>query len=122
MNEDYSYFTEPDSDDIKRSTFYYCDPPYKDTAGYTANEDAFDYERFENWLNTVDKPCIVSEYTAPRGCVEIAQIEKRCDFGLGAMTKDKGTRTEKLFIQSRYLEWYKSMMYNDNNEPGGSEQ
>ena len=122
MNEDFSYFTEPDSDDIKRATFYYCDPPYKDTSGYTTNEESFDYERFENWLNTVDKPCIVSEYTAPRGCVEIAQIEKRCDFGSGAMTKDKGTRTEKLFIQSRYLEWYKSMMYNDNNEPGGSEQ
>ena len=121
MNQDFSYFAEPDSDDIKRATFYYCDPPYKDTAGYTTNEDAFDYERFENWLNTVDKPCIVSEYTAPRGCVEIAQIEKRCGFGLGSMTKDKGTRTEKLFIQSRYLEWYKSMMYNDNNEPGGSE-
>ena len=121
MNKDYSYFTEPDSDDIKRATFYYCDPPYKDTEGYTTNEDAFDYERFENWLDTVDKPCIVSEYTAPRGCVEIAQTEKRCDFGSGAMTKDKGTRTEKLFIQSRYLEWYKSMMYNDNNEPGGSE-
>ena len=118
MNKDYTYFT----DSVQDATFYYCDPPYKNTTGYTSNEDAFDYERFENWLNTVDKPCIVSEYTAPRGCVEIAQTEKRCDFGSGAMTKDKGTRTEKLFIQSRYLEWYMSMMYNDNNEPGGSEQ
>ena len=116
MNKDYTYFT----DCIQDATFYYCDPPYKNTSGYLSNnENGFDYERFENWLNTVDKPCIVSEYTAPRGCVEIAKIEKRCLFGTGSSTKDKGTRTEKLFIQSRYLEWYNKIMYNYNNKTGG---
>ena len=88
------------------ASFYYCDPPYKNTAGY---KGGFDYERFESWINTVEKPCIISEYTCPKGCVEIGQKEKRILFSRGSIPKEKNA-IEKLFIQEKYFEWYQNEM------------
>lgn len=101
--EDYASISVPDA------TFYYCDPPYKGTAGY--NQTDFDYDRFETWLNTVDKPCIVSEYTCPQGCVEIARTERRQGMQRGGSGK---LVTERLFIQKKYLDWYKKIMHQNN--------
>ena len=66
----------------------------------------FDFEAFEEWLATVDKPCIISSYEAPRGCVEIASKETRVIFSPGKNSKV----AKKLFIQSRYKDWYKEEM------------
>lgn len=49
---------------------------------------------------------IVSEYTAPAGCVEIASIKKQC---LSSPTNTGGTTTEKLFVQERFLTQYNEM-------------
>ena len=89
---------------VEKASFYYCDPPYKNTKGYGAID--FDFEAFENWLETIDKPCIVSSYEAPRGCVEIAAQQTRGLFAAGKVNKV----IEKLFIQEKYLHWYEDEM------------
>ena len=67
---------------------------------------AFDYDQFERWLDAVPFMVIVSEYTAPAGCVEIASIKKQC---LKSPTNTGGTTTEKLFVQERFLKQYNEM-------------
>ena len=83
----------------------YADPPYKgtDIKGYLCR---FDYEQFERWLDAVPFMVIVSEYTAPAGCVEIASIKKQC---LRSPTNTGGMTTEKLFVQERFLKQYNEM-------------
>lgn len=89
---------------IPEASFYYCDPPYRNTTGYGFE---FDFNAFDTWLNTVDKPVIVSEYTAPAGTVEIARKEHRTT--LSASSNNTKT-VEKLFIQKKYLDWYNEQM------------
>lgn len=89
---------------IAEASFYYADPPYRNTSGYGIE---FDFQDFDTWLNTVDKPVIVSEYTAPNGTVEIARKEHRST--LSASSNSVKT-VEKLFIQERYLDWYNEQM------------
>ena len=89
---------------IPKNAIVYCDPPYRSTKNskrYTTN--AFDYHEFDKWLNNVDFPVYVSEYDAPDGCVEIAEIERLSTMAAKANVK----RTEKLFVQERFLNEYK---------------
>ena len=90
---------------IPDGAIVYADPPYKgtDIKGYICR---FDYEQFERWLDAVPFMVIVSEYTAPSGCVEIASIKKQC---LRSPTNTGGTTTEKLFVQERFLKQYNEM-------------
>ena len=90
---------------IPDGAIVYADPPYKgtDIKGYLCQ---FDYEQFERWLDAVPFMVIVSEYTAPAGCVEIASIKKQC---LRSQTNTGGTTTEKLFVQERFLKQYNEM-------------
>ena len=90
---------------IPDGAIVYADPPYKGTniKGYLCQ---FDYEQFERWLGAVPFMVIVSEYTAPAGCVEIASIKKQC---LKSSTNTGGTTTEKLFVQERFLKQYNEM-------------
>lgn len=91
---------------IPKNAIVYADPPYKGTCqiGYKTN---FDYERFENWLNQTPHMVIVSEYSAPRGCVEIISKRKRSTMGSG---NKGGCQEEKLFVQKRFLNEYRSRM------------
>ena len=97
---------------IPEDAVVYADPPYKGTccSGYLTS---FDYERFENWLNDSPNMVIVSEYSAPRGCVEIAAIKKRSTFGTG---NKGGCNTEKLFVQKRFLDKYRNLMCLEHGE------
>ena len=90
---------------IPDDAIVYADPPYKgtDMKGYLYR---FDYDQFERWLDAVPFMVIVSEYTAPAGCVEIASIKKQC---LRPLTNTGGTTTEKLFVQERFLKQYNEM-------------
>ena len=90
---------------IPDGAIVYADPPYKgtDIKGYLCR---FDYDQFERWLDAVPFMVIVSEYTAPAGCVEIASIKKQC---LRSPTNTGGTNTEKLFVQERFLKQYNEM-------------
>ena len=77
----------------------YADPPYKGTTISQYDVD-FDYGAFEDWLAEVDFPVFVSEYTCPRGCVEIAQRDS-------ISLADHSNRTrvvEHLFVQERFYD------------------
>ena len=86
------------------ASFFYCDPPYKATVGYRT---AFDYEAFEEWLNSNEKPCIISESTCPRGCVEIASVDI---LNLNVKGSTNKKRKEGLYIQERFRVWYDEEM------------
>lgn len=96
-----------DFTEVKASgaSFFYCDPPYKGTALY--NKEEFDYNRFETWLHSCGVPCIVSEITAPAGCVEIARTSQKAS---GMKRGGGGERCECLYIQEEFAEWYRNEM------------
>lgn len=93
--------------EIPEGAVVYADPPYRWTnqKGYGAT--TFDHERFDEWLGRVPFMVIISEYTAPRGCVEVASIKKRCLF---STTNSNGNGTERLFVQERFLKKYNELM------------
>ncbi len=86
----------------------YADPPYKNTSSACNDGNEFDYGEFEEWLNKVDIPVYVSEYTCPKGCVELNFTERAGTMKSGA---DKRTE-EKLFVQERFADVaYKTEKY-----------
>lgn len=97
MQKDYAAVEIPDG------AVVYADPPYRDTYQEGYSSDTFDFERFDRWLASVPFMVIVSEYTCPKGCVEIANIKKQSGLGTG---NKGGTDTEKLFVQERFYKKY----------------
>ena len=89
---------------IPENSIVYADPPYKNTGQYNI---PFDYDAFETWLDEITYPVIVSEYTCPRNCVEIASREKTNHFS--AANNSRKT-VERLFIQERFLNEYRERM------------
>lgn len=77
----------------------YADPPYRGTSQSQYGR-TFDHEQFDAWLAEVDFPVFVSEYTCPRGCVEIAVTKRMCS---AAGSGNKET-TERLFVQERFID------------------
>lgn len=92
--------------DVPAGAVVYADPPYRgtDQSGYAVE---FDARRFDDWLASVPYMVIVSEYTAPRGCVEVARTKKRKLLGTGNGNSDD---CERLFVQERYAAQYYEML------------
>lgn len=83
----------------------YCDPPYRDTD--CEFYGGFDFNAFDEWLASCGHLCVVSEYTAPAGCVEVAARRARCS----ASANGKSQRvTERLFVHESQLETYERMI------------
>ena len=83
----------------------YCDPPYRGTE--CEFYGGFDFEAFDAWLAECGHLCVVSEYTAPSGCIEVASRQKRCS----ASANGKSQRvTERLFVHESQLETYERMI------------
>ena len=83
----------------------YCDPPYRGTN--CGCYDGFDFEAFDAWLAECGHMCIVSEYTTPAGCVEVASREKHCS----AAANNKSQHVpERLFVHESQLETYERMI------------
>ena len=83
----------------------YCDPPYRGTD--CGCYGGFDFEAFDAWLASCGHMCVVSEYTAPAGCVEVASRRKQCS----ASANGKSQRvTERLFVHESQLETYERMI------------
>ena len=83
----------------------YCDPPYRGTN--CGCYGGFDHDEFDEWLAGCGRLVVVSEYTAPRGCVEVARREKQCS----AAANGKGQRvTERLFVHASRLDEYRERM------------
>ena len=93
--------------EIPEGAVVYADPPYRGTSQKGYGATTFDHERFDEWLGRVPFMVIISEYTAPRGCVEVASIKKR---SLLSTTKSNGNNTERLFVQERFLKKYNELM------------
>ena len=75
----------------------YADPPYRNTGQYYGE---FDFDAFDEWLNSVDVPVYVSEYDAPRGCVCVAERERSDHLAAHTVSNKK----EKIFLQERFAE------------------
>lgn len=86
---------------IPEGSTVYADPPYRDT-DITAYGGQFDFDAFDAWLGGVDFPVYVSEYTAPRGCVEIARKSHT-----SSMPSTCNAETvERIFVQERFADQY----------------
>lgn len=92
MVSDYRNVNIPDN------AVVYADPPYRNTGH---DYGGFDFEAFDEWLNTVNHPVYVSEYDAPRGCVPIAE---RVRTGHLSPTNNSNKKIEKIFMQERFYE------------------
>lgn len=95
--------------EIPSGSTVYADPPYRGTnnKAYGEHGDGFDFDAFDTWLSIAPFPVIVSEYTAPAGCTEIAAIEKRVHV---AATDNTQRKTEHLFVQERFVDEYRERM------------
>ena len=84
----------------------YADPPYRGT-NCRAYGGAFDFGAFDGWLAGAPFMVVVSEYTAPPGCVEVARCETRAT--MAASGKNQ-RHVERLFVQGRFAaEWRERM-------------
>lgn len=84
----------------------YADPPYRGTS-CRAYGGAFDFGAFDGWLAGAPFMVVVSEYTAPPGCVEVARCET-CST-MAANGKNQ-RRVERLFVHERFAaEWRERM-------------
>ena len=97
---------------IPEGATVYADPPYRgtDCKAYGKHGTGFDSEAFDKWLSVVPFMVIVSEYTAPEGCVEIAAREKRVTSGTDNKVGGKSHATECLFVQERFADEYRERM------------
>lgn len=93
VNVDYRSLNVPDKSTV------YADPPYRGTRTNQYKFD-FDYGAFEGWLASVDFPVFVSEYTCPKGCVEVARRETVSLAGHSNRTRV----VERIFVQERFYD------------------
>lgn len=70
-------FSSYDELDIKTNSIIYCDPPYKNVAGYKGTGYIFDNAKFEKWAieKSRDNFVIVSEYFMRKPFINIEWIE-----------------------------------------------
>lgn len=90
---------------IPRNAVVYIDPPYRGTRCHAYK--GFDFDAFDAWLRTVPNLTIISEYTAPPECVEIAHRQKKVTIAANDNTKEV---TELLLVPARQLDQYKQAM------------
>ena len=91
--------------DIPADAIVYVDPPYRGTNCHAYK--GFDFDAFYAWLRTVPNLTIISEYTAPPECVEIAHRQKKVTLAANDNTKKA---TELLLVPARQLDQYKQAM------------
>ena len=95
LNMDYRDVPLPDG------CVVYCDPPYAGTNRYGRDGTAFDHDAFWDWARRCEVPLFVSEYTAPKDFVPIAEFPHRSRLSATA----NNSVTERLFVhESRYDE------------------
>ena len=81
--------------EIRPGDVVYCDPPYKGKANY--NNSDFDHEAFYDWVESLNVPVYISEYSMPADrflCVKSIKTVSRMS-GKGT----DGVVWEKLFVK-----------------------
>lgn len=76
----------------------YADPPYRNTSSDCDDTNGFNYEEFDEWLQTREFPVYVSEYTCPKGCIELDSTMRRGTLSGGGAKKTQ----EKIFVQEKF--------------------
>lgn len=90
---------------IPHDSTVYCDPPYRGTN--CGCYGGFDFDAFDAWLETCGRLVVVSEYTAPRGCVEVASRASQCS----AAANGKSQKViERLFVHEKHADEYRERM------------
>ena len=84
----------------------YADPPYRGTAEYGKGKGkiVFDYNRFYRFLDESDFPIFISEFSCPPSCTRIASVIRNQSMG-----SNNCRRREGLYIQSRFVDWYREV-------------
>ena len=68
---------------IPEGAVVYCDPPYRSTATYSANDTVpFDYDAFYRWCKQTARkhPVFISEYSMPPEFREVGRWRKTCSY------------------------------------------
>ena len=82
---------------IPENAIIYCDPPYKDTTGYTTSKN-FNYEEFWEYMRKLSKThkVFISEEQAPEDfeCIWSKEVKRVLDVNKSNIQ----SKTEKLFV------------------------
>lgn len=91
--------------EIPSDAIVYVDPPYASTA--CRAYQGFDFDAFHAWLDSVPSLTVVSEYTCPPHCVQVAEHEHHTKF---SASSNALPRVERLFVPERQLDEYQERM------------
>ena len=91
--------------EIPSDAIVYVDPPYANTD--CRAYQGFDFDAFHAWLDSVPNLTVVSEYTCPPHCVQVAEREHHTTF---SASSNKLPRVERLFVPERQLDEYQERM------------
>lgn len=91
--------------EIPSDAIVYVDPPYANTN--CKAYQGFDFDAFHAWLDTVPNLTVISEYSCPPHCVEVARKEHYTTMAANA---NKLKRVEKLFVPERQIDEYRERM------------
>lgn len=95
--------------EILPHSIVYCDIPYRGTAGYAKSKyGGFDYDRFYAWADSRDYPVFISEYYMPS---DFACIASKVRIGTMCQNNNHEVRQEKIFVQKRFAERYKTELF-----------
>ena len=91
--------------EIPSDAIVYVDPPYENTN--CRAYQGFDFDAFHAWLDSVPNLTVVSEYTCPPHCVQVAEREHHTGF---SASSNNLPRVERLFVPERQLDEYQERM------------
>ena len=91
--------------EIPSDAIVYVDPPYANTN--CRAYQGFDFDAFHAWLDCVPNLTVVSEYTCPPHCVQVAEREH---YTTMSANSNKLPRVERLFVPERQLDEYQERM------------
>lgn len=91
--------------EIPSDAIVYVDPPYDSTD--CRPYQGFDFDAFHAWLDSVPNLTVVSEYTCPPHCVQVAEREH---YTRKSSYSNATPRVERLFVPERQLDEYQERM------------
>ena len=98
-----------DEVEILPNSLIYLDPPYINTSGYADDfkkKNAFDYEKFYQWIEAQTEPVFISEYCMPEDrfvCVD------SCMRNEGMCATKNESKEEKLYVPKGQLDMIRDL-------------
>lgn len=94
--------------EIPSDAIVYVDPPYANTR--CTPYRGFDFDAFHDWLDSVPNLTVVSEYTCPPNCVQVAEHEHYTTINANSNKLPCVACVERLFVPERQLDEYRERM------------